>query len=77
MDKKTLKVLNKHGDVKVNFFAVCKNPDLRAVFSLDDDMLIEIKGSPVDVRVLKDEYVMENIGDVYPIWIVEKFAILD
>jgi hypothetical protein len=72
MDGKTLEVLNQYGEVRIDFLSLCKKPDLVAHFVLKHKTVLEVRGSPVKIRVIENLNVLDAGEDAFPIWITQK-----
>ena len=72
MDDKTLEVLNEYGDDRIKFLALCKKPELVAMFVLKHDTTLEASGSPVKIRVIKKDNVLDAGKNSFPKWLEQK-----
>jgi hypothetical protein len=72
MDDKTLEVLNEFGEIRIDFLSLCKKPELVAMFVLKHGTTLEVRGSPVKIRVIKQDNVLDAGEDSFPIWLEQK-----
>jgi hypothetical protein len=69
MDDKTLQVLNEYGEDRIDFLSLCKKPELVAMIVLKHGTTLEVSGSPVKIRVIKKDNVLDAGEDAFPIWV--------